>query len=117
MKFDSYFDLMIAFAVKTVLTMVNDHSWQNTADHSDMVRKLFTVNKNCEIFGVGEVRLVWLVRNLIEPQVGKSQILQYRDIIRHMAETGEIGVEEIGVSKIYHLKIDDAEKYLEPRKF
>lgn len=117
MKFDSYFNLMIAFAVKTVLAMINDDAWRATDDNEDKVRKLFSFNSHCDVYGISIVMLIHLTRELIEPQVGKNEISQYRDIISKMLDTGEIARQDVGLSGFYHLNRKTLAEHLQERKF
>ena len=116
-KTDSYFNLAIAFAIKTVLAYVNDDAWRATQGNGLFAVFVRDENKNCPVYGLSKIALVGLVRRLVEPQVGKSEVSQYREIISSMVACGDIEytIQDSG-REIFHLSKSDL-SCLVPRTF
>jgi hypothetical protein len=116
-KTDSYFNLAIAFAIKTVLAYVNDDAWRATKCNEHFAVFVRNENKNCPVYGLSKIALFGLVRRLVEPQVGKSEVRQYVDAIVSMEACGDIEktVEPSG-REIFYLSKSDL-SCLVPRTF
>lgn len=116
MKFDSYFNLMIAFAVKTVLTMINDESWQHD-NPSRQVVKIYTLSEHTDVFGITELQVVALVNNLIKSQFSRIELSQYRKVIAEMVKSGDIETIQVGMTLFYHVSLGEIKKTLTVRQF
>lgn len=112
-KFNSYFNMMIALTMKSVLAMVNDFSWQTTSDRNTMAfTRLYETESNLELCGMRKLYLIKYTHDLLKPQVGAIQIQDLSDILNQLTANGEIAITETTDGNVYHLKITEIKDYI-----
>lgn len=113
-KFTSYLQFAIANAFKTVLAMANDYSWQATSDfNAESCTKLYGMGTGCEIVGIRKTRLVWHVKRMLEPVLGRIQIQTYCDVLDMLTASGEIAIHMIESVHVYHLPVSEIKQRIE----